>query len=216
MVYPDLRNPVATVFRMSHSRSARERGFTVIELIVVTGIFVIVTAIVLASNNRFGGRILLQNLAYDIALTVRQAQVYGISVRQFAGGNFSAGYAMYFGGSPTTYVLFADAGTPDGLFNAAESETVESTEIARGYFISKLCAPAGIDTDCTQGTAVNRLDILFKRPEPDACISAGGVSAINEDGSCAGGKESGRIVVESPRGDKMSIVVEATGQISIQ
>ena len=212
---------------MSHSRSARERGFTVIELIVVTGIFVIVTAIVLASNNRFGGRILLQNLAYDIALSVRQAQVYGISVRQFGTGedSFSSGYAMYFGSSPTTYVLFADSISPrNGLYDCPDPlnptsstcETVESTEIARGYFISKLCAPAGNDSECTEGTVVGRLDILFKRPEPDACIAVGGDTALNSSGICTRGAANARIVVSSPRGDKMSILVEKTGQIAIE
>ena len=51
----------------------RDRGFTLIELIVVTGIIVVVSTLVLSSNARFGGAILLENLAYDVGLSVRKA-----------------------------------------------------------------------------------------------------------------------------------------------
>jgi prepilin-type N-terminal cleavage/methylation domain-containing protein len=83
--------------------STREsRGFTLIELLVVTAILVIVSGLVLANHSRFGGKILLQNLAYDMALSVRQAQVYGISVRQFGAGTYSAGYGIRFSTSVPT------------------------------------------------------------------------------------------------------------------
>ena len=50
---------------------------------VVTAIFVILSAVVLANNSRFGNVIVLQNLAHDISLSVREAQVYGIAVRRY-------------------------------------------------------------------------------------------------------------------------------------
>ena len=193
-----------------------QKGFTLIELLVVTSIFIIVTGIVLASNSRFGGRVLLQNLAYDIALSIRQAQVYGISVRRFGTSTYSAGYAMHFSSAnPTQYVLFADAIIPNGLYDgcddAASCELVESTEIARGYEITDLCSTAGAGGAEVCGK--EELDILFKRPEPDAYISANGVSGIANIPAL---QQRARIVVESPRGDHMSIVVEATGQIAIR
>ena len=197
-------------------RSLR-KGFTLIELLVVTAILIIITGIVLANNRRFGGVILLENLGYDIALSIREAQVYGISVRQFGSGNFDVGYGMHFLiSSPATYVLFADAITKNGLYDGCPSEVscelVESTDIQRGYFIAGLCVPAGADADsCTR---VSRADIVFKRPEPDACISKDGISAVTGNYICTGAQESVRIIVESPRGDRMSVVVEATGQIS--
>src|SRR3989344_6228445 len=79
-------------------------GFTLIELLVVTAIIVIVTSLVLINNNRFGGTVLLQNLAYDMAPSVREAQVYGISVLSF-GGEFDFGYGMHFTANSQTYVL---------------------------------------------------------------------------------------------------------------
>ncbi len=193
------------------------RGFTLIELLVVTAILIIITSIVLVNNNRFGGVILLENLAYDIALSIREAQVFGISVRQFGSGNFGVGYGMHFlSTSPTTYVLFADAISQNGLYDGcptqASCELVESTDIQRGYFIAGLCVPAGDNSgSCTR---VSRADILFKRPEPDACISKEGASAMTGNYVCTGAQESVRIILQSPRGDLMSVVVGATGQIS--
>lgn len=201
-------------------------GFTVIELVVVTAILILITSLVLANYNRFGGKILLENLAYDVALSLRQAQVYGISVHQFGSGNFGLGYGVHFAkSSPTSYVLFADAISKNGLYDGCPSqascELIESTDIQRGYFISQLCVPEQTDiATCmsTPSAQVSSLDILFKRPDPDACISKDGVSGINNPTAyaCTVPQESARIVFESPRGDRVSVIVEATGQIATQ
>lgn len=199
MAFPSLRH-----------RSARlNRAFTLIELLVVTAIIVVITTVILADNNRFGGVVLLENLAYDIALSIRQAQVYGISVQRFS-GSFSAGYGMDFDmSSPTTYALFADGINVNGLYDSGE--LVQATTISNAYAIEKLCAPAG--SDAASCTSVPKLDIVFERPEPDAWISASGAPCLQDSGQC---QESARIVLLSPRGDSMSVVVEVNGQISVR
>ncbi len=175
------------------------------------GIFVVVTSVILANNAQFGGAILLRNLAYDIALSVRQAQIYGISVYRFGSSNFNAGYGMHFDiSSPATYVLFADAVAVNGVYD--QGELVASTDIGRGYQITALCATQNGNESC----GYNTLDVLFKRPEPDARITArngSGQSCTENPIQC---KESARIVVTSPRGDTSSVVVEAVGQIGVQ
>jgi len=207
------------------SLSKGSGGFTLIELLVVTAILVIVTSLVLVNNNRFGGTVLLQNLAYDMALSVREAQVYGISVRSF-GGQFDFGYGMHFTANSQTYVLFADVLEQNGLYDCPDPELpdscerVESTDLQRSYRIVKLCVPAGISMDAcvsNSGLWVAELDILFRRPEPDACISADDAVKIDADGECTQNpEESARVVLESPRGDQRSFTVEATGQISVE
>lgn len=191
----------------------RSRGFTLIEMLVVTGIIALISGLVLVNNNRFGGVVLLQNLAYDIALSIRQAQIYGISVQRF-NTSFGAAYGMHFvptTGSPTaSYQLFADALEPtDGLYGCpspgtVNCELVQSTTISQGFEIQSLCAtPPGQSETC----GLSSLDITFQRPEPDAFIRSPSYVGLNE---------SARIQVASPRGDVKNITIEANGQISVQ
>jgi prepilin-type N-terminal cleavage/methylation domain-containing protein len=189
------------------------RGFTLIELLVVTGIMALISGLVLVNNNKFGGAVLLQNLAYDMALSIRQAQIYGISVQRF-NTSFGAAYGMHFdansGSGNASYELFADALLPaNGTYECPQPgtvncELVQSTTLSRGFTIQSLCAtPPGQTEVC----GVETLDITFERPEPDAFIRAPSYAGLNE---------SARIRVSSPRGDVKDITVEANGQISVR
>lgn len=200
---------------------ARTRGFTLIELLVVSGIIAVVSGLMLVNNARFGGAITLRNLTYDVALSIRQAQVYGISVARFGPGvgTFEAGYGMHFTlDDDRHYVLFADAGVQNGLYDSGElvgNELVAETTIERGYKIADICVkpPGGVET-----CSIGQLDILFKRPEPDAYISVeGSPLSFNANGNVTSTNlnERARIIIASPRGDCMSVSVEATGQISV-
>lgn len=176
-----------------------------------------VTSVVLANNSRFGGVVTLENLAYDVALSIRQAQVYGISVARFGTDTFSAGYGVGFNlASPTSYVLFADAVSENGMYDcsspgSATCELVQAATLSQGYRISELCYTPSVGAEQC-GTAT-RIDVLFQRPEPDAWISVEGVSCTQSPASCASGA---RVVLASPRGDTVSVVIDVNGQISVR
>lgn len=186
-----------------------------VELLAVTAIIVVVSGVVLANNSQFGGVVVLENLAYDVALSVRQAQVYGISVARFGQDTFSAGYGISFNlSSPTTYALYADVYPGEGgngLFEPEQSELVQLSTFNRGYRIADICTTSSLGIE-TCGSA-SRLDVLFKRPEPDAWLSVSGDSCTLSTSVCAA---SARVVLASPRGDVMSIVIDANGQISVR
>jgi hypothetical protein len=180
----------------------------VVELLAVTAVMVFITSAILANNSRFGGAVLLQNLAYDMALTVRQAQVYGISVFRFGDEEFSYAYGVHFSPStPTAFLLFADAVSENGLYDgcptSSECELVQSTNISQGYRVADVCVTGSGAESCGH----SQLDVTFKRPEPDAYIRADLLPTLYKKG---------RVVVRSPRGDLRSVVVETNGQISVQ
>lgn len=187
----------------------QQRGFTLIELLVVVGILVVISGIILTNYSKFGGQILLRNLAYDIALSIRQAQVYGISARSFLGAQFAAGHGVYFdlvdpSVGDTSFFLYTDVDN-NSFFTSAGTEWVETFSIGRGYTIDRVCVPSGASETC----GVTQLDILFRRPEPDAIIRAstgGGFATYDR----------ARIVLESPQENKLSVLIETTGQISVQ
>ena len=177
------------------------RGFTLIEMLVVVAVIVIITATVLANNNKFGGVVQLQNLAYDIALSTREAQVYGVSTLHFH-STFNSPFGVHYDlSSPLQYTIFADAVNTNGVYDSGEN--LQTTNITRGYQISQLCVtPNGGSEDCT----ATKLDITYQHPEPDAYIRANGQATLYR---------AARIVVSSPRGDTMSVSLDSNGEISV-
>lgn len=203
------------------SRGKLLTGFTLIELMVTLTIFAITTGIVMFSQGKFDNSVLLTNLAYDVAITIRQAQTYGVNVREFgviAGSGKFVGYGVYFSfgtdGSDKQFNLFADANGNykfDGDFvcNAGDIECVDKYIVKRGDKISAICAGADLSSlDCD----ISPLNITFKRPNPDAVI------LVNDDSySTANRKNYAKIVISSADGSATrSVIVNRTGQIYVQ
>jgi len=197
---------------------------TLVELLASIAIFSILFGIIMSHHARFGGAVLLNNLAYDIALSLRQAQVYGLSVKEFetGSGQFHTGYGIHFARtSPTTYILFADRdpagpGLPNNRYDAVPacgvvgSECIESFTLGRGNRIADACGilPGGAEecfSDAGLSPRVNFLDIIFVRPDPDALLVSNRGSAY----------ASVRVTVVSPEGITQDIFTRITGQISV-
>ncbi|MBI2004934.1 prepilin-type N-terminal cleavage/methylation domain-containing protein [Patescibacteria group bacterium] len=81
---------LSTSTSLSRSRSSGSKkdaaqralpgGFTLVELLVVVSIMLIITSTLLLQQRKFNSATLMRTLAYNIALSIRQAQVYGTSV----------------------------------------------------------------------------------------------------------------------------------------
>src|SRR5258708_7247230 len=166
-------------------KNNNQRGFTLFELLVSIGIFTMITTIVLIKNSEFKGNILVTNLAYQIALAVREAQVYGINVASYNTGTlddpFSHAYGIHFDttniGSTVPFILFADI-NDNYKYNSSTDYTKETFAVAVGNSIKRFCvyATSG-NVYCSDGsgsnptnTSLTFLDLIFKRPDPSARI----------------------------------------------
>lgn len=167
------------------------KGFTLVELLVTISIFVILTGVVLFNQSRFNSTILLKNLAYDTALTIRQAQTYGINIKEFNEGDGNDSqfvpYGVHFDKNQAnkSFILFADTEfnlktnpdltpfNPNGIKDLGKCNPSEGCvnrySIKRGNYISDLCVEDG--SGCN---SVDTLDIMFRRPNPDAKIFGDG------------------------------------------
>ena len=206
------------------------RGFSLIELVVVMAIFITVSSVVFVSQGRFGGNTMITNLAYDVALTMRQAQVYGISVRKVKAvsdpegiAQFDRSYGIHLG-TAGYYILFADADN-DKKYNTASNsntgclasppsglpECVSFFKIEQGNYVKQFCGGTDCFGSLTNGK-IDRLEILFHRPEPEPTIwGYKGGSHVNT--SSYG---SASVLVSSPQGATKSVCISATGQMYIK
>ena len=179
------------------------QGFTLVELVVSIGIFALMTTLLLAKYGTFNQGIILTNLAYDVALTVRNAQSYGLNVKSAptAGENFSSdfnySYGVHFSSNSNTFTFFKDA--DNYLYDNPTLEKISDSVMKRNSKISALCV--GTVTACS---SVSTLDVVFKRPNPDAIIN--GVSSNSY----------AEITLQGSDGSIRKVVVRSTGQIAVQ
>ena len=189
-------------------------GFTLIELLMVISIMTLITSVVLFNHSRFSGGVILENLAYDIALTVRQAQFFGINVREtsLGGGGFDSGYGVYFDKSnPTSFIFFAD--TNNNHYYDGIPELIEIYNIIQGNHIIYLC----VDSGCVnpESSTVDEIQVTFRRPDPNAFIKTESVADCGAGASDSCG--SANIYISSLGGNipNRIVSVSSTGQISI-
>jgi len=193
-------------------------GFSLIELIVVMGIFTIITSVIMFNYGRFSSNLVVTNLAYEAALAVRQAQVYGISVKRtnVDGSNFDAAYGVWFDKNDLqAFYLFADQpGTEarTNQFDVTLNETEESFGLNGSNIIDDFCVKESNGTKSCKSTGdIDSMSIVFKRPEPNAKIY--GFPSIGVPIEFASQAE---VIFTLGRGDKRArMTVTNTGQISI-
>ena len=203
---------MSTFFQHFRSFGAKPqgRGFTLIELLAVVSIMLILTSVLLLRQQQFDSSTILRSLSYGVALSIRQAQTYGTSVREF-GGTFDAeAYGVHFcRGCSNYYILFADR-NDDGLRAQDGSEDVDTVRIGQRFTISKICgrlASCGAER-CSSDASVpiDWLNVYFRRPSPDARFR----SSISSDVY-----STVYVQLMSPGGSARSITVYPTGQIAV-
>lgn len=190
-----------------------KRGFTIIELLVSMSIVVVILSVVVFNYRSSGDSLATDSLAQEIAITIRQAQTYGLGVRSTSSGVFTHAYGVHFNpvSNPTTYILFADKLTANGSYDAgsgscgsATTECVQIFNMRDGVTITGVCSNS---TCYSSGT--RSANFTFIRPSTDASIRiTGGGSTTNP--------VNGGVIITSPRGSTATITIQNTGQILVQ
>jgi len=168
----------------SLERPVPQRGFTLVEMLVVLAIIAIVTSISLFGQSTFNRSILLTDTAYEIALSLRDMQSRGLSSRSF-GGVANAGYGGRFtAATPSSFVLFADTGGAGALTNCPKGTSgqpdykpgncrydvtdgeVQTFSISNRFALSHICGTllVGGQRYCSNTDATfTALDVVFLR-----------------------------------------------------
>ncbi len=202
------------------------RGFSLVELIVVIGIVGVMSMIILNGSAKFDNSILLTNLSYEVALSIREAQFSGLNVKEFKSGSsseFDTGYGVDFyktnADSSTNindYILFADV-IPSGLLvgdliytgnSNGGAEFVKKYSTKKGNYIETFCgilASTGAEECSNVAGGPTYLNVVFVRPNPDA----------NFKSSTGSVYKAGKIYLKSPQGNRRAIRVESSGQIMV-
>lgn len=171
------------------------RGFTLFEMLVSLGIFMLLTTTLLVKNSQFKGNVVIGNTAYQLALAFREAQAYGVNVRGVDPSQsgtpapfiYNTAYGIHFdSGTPSSYLLFGDSYPPasgssvvvgdrqyTSTFGSADA-LVRSYQIGSGTEVVMFCTrrPTGVLCN-NSGSGLSKLtwlDVSFLRPQLSAVI----------------------------------------------
>lgn len=215
-------------FTRNQSNNINEKGFTIIELLVVIFIFGVISSLVIFNYGTFKSDVSVENLAQDVALTIRRAQVYAVSTKGADNTTFPS-YGVHFNipgntsilGTEKHFILFADLPTyPNlgqydqssgvcGVVNSSptnQDECLEIINITTTDTITAICD----DRACFDSISDPSVDIVFTRPNTEAefCFKLGSSACSNPSNVT--------IKLKSLKGTERAINVWNTGLISVK
>lgn len=184
-------------------------AFSLIELMITIGIVMLITGIALIKYGSFNNSILLRSQAFELALDIRQAQQYAISVNtDFSGYDQYQGIGMYFDlNNSGRYTLYQDSYNGQSVIDKNKPISYNNGEAILPYYlldprfkIARICFDG--NTPCNKTNA----SVAFRRPNFDARIYDGSTPATQVD-----------IVLEPVNGSGASrtVTVYSSGQVQV-
>jgi len=180
----------------------KQRGFSLIELMVAVGILVLINTMIFAKYPEFSQRMALKRTSEEIALIARQAQAYSLGIKKSASGSDDFfGFGIYFDkNNPKSLILFTDSDS-DKTYDKNSGELFQEFKIDTGDYISNLqtCNSSNV---CSPAIT---LDIVYPR--------ASSIATINKNS----GASYAQVTIKSPQGDKKKdIKIWISGQITVE
>lgn len=153
---------------MKISKNKSNAAFTLLEMMVVIGIVVLISALSFASYKEGQNQYALQLSAQKLAADLRRAQNMALSTVVTNGGQISGGgYGIYFDKSQEkklAYILFADNDPTSPQVYSSSDTPIEKIELKKGVEIS---------TISLDGNNADSSYIIFTPPDPKITIGTG-------------------------------------------
>ncbi|MFA5996924.1 MAG: type II secretion system protein [Candidatus Paceibacterota bacterium] len=157
--------------QLSNVSCVRNRAFTLVEILIVIGVFMLLTGVVLSNYRNYDSNALFANASENIVLALRQAQVYGAGAKGSgtvcAGGvtTFDCSYGVHFSQGANGVVVFADLNSNRVYDNGIDANLQNvSVNWTNNIAITELSCGG---TPCSYNIA----NVTFRRPNPDAFIA---------------------------------------------
>ncbi len=154
------------------------KAFTLVELIISLGIFVVIT-LLLISNFKIGDRrSALRMSAQEIASVLRRAQNLSLTASPLSNGTIPAAYGVRFAPDTSSYFLFADLSSPaNNIYDTSSDQVVINYNLSDEIYISAVNVPQ-IKSGSCQAVNPPNLDIAFTVPE--AFVYFNGVQPLGQ------------------------------------
>jgi prepilin-type N-terminal cleavage/methylation domain-containing protein len=206
-----------------------KKGFTFVEIVVVLGIFAVISSVTLFNFGDFSAGVSLQNLSQQIALQVSSMQRSTLAGKQpfslssgvvpqvsppqgeevwtpsyglcFTNSSNGCHFSGYGSdGQVTAFSLFADSYN-DKKFSVGE--TLDDIQISGGDFIYKVC----VDEQTGTPSCVSEAIVVFERPNisPDIRYGNDWVSSASDL----------TVKIESQQGSQREIVIWKSGHVEV-
>lgn len=213
----------------SRRQYSKQAGFSAMEMLVIAGIIIIVSGVVLANVPSFKNRTTLDLIAQEVAISIREAQVFGTATRQLSDGAFPA-YGIYFSllddtanqtSSSKKIILFADLPSVSGgegnkIYDRSDCSTggsgecVEELTLNGPFSVVSLCVGDEFNLSCD----MSELAVSFKRPFPDARICPDNINSGGQN-DCDYQRAVITVAVDTSPNEQKDITIWNNGQIAV-
>jgi len=140
-----------------------QKSFTLVELLVTTGIILLISALIFPNYRAGEEELSLQRSAQKVAQDLRRVEELALSATAYpnAPSTFKGGYGINFQINSTSYTLFADL---DDQKDFDSGEEIEISDLEEKVKIT--------------GLSATPLNVVFLSPDPEVFISGGSEAQI--------------------------------------
>lgn len=158
-------------------------GFTVPELLVSMGIFVVILGLTIANFRSGNDANELKLKALEIAENIRRVQSNALVALPLANGTIPERYGIHFASGTAQYMIFAERlGSADYDFFYDASERIETINLGSNYKIDGMNDPEYMD--CSGKILNGTMDIVFIVPGGQTYFNGVQPLSADEVGTC--------------------------------